>query len=235
MNADFSIIAGASDSQLKQTIMRVRDEMRLNSYPPNDYPYYHGNIPLLAVLSSQRDDTRYTWFVGYEDVSRSAVRVLVFRHDSAAFDPGTQATYQEFIRRLMLALAPDRAESATSAAAQAKQPQTVDTLPPAQTEQQPQDDGSTRLERNLTSSVEPKANKAHHKNAKHKPGPENDAANKWLIEQYFEVHKGKRKLPYFKDEWLRIREEQGKGSLANVSDSMRQVIKKEKGRRNTKA
>lgn len=53
-------------------------------------------------------------------------------------------------------------------------------------------------------------------------------ANQWLIQQHFEEGK---KLPHLRDEWLKRREEEGKALPANVDDSMRQVIRRERKRR----
>ncbi len=58
-------------------------------------------------------------------------------------------------------------------------------------------------------------------------------ADDWLIEQYFDIHQGNRKPITFADEWLRIRQEQD-GNIyipLNVADSVRQVIAKERTRR----
>lgn len=61
-------------------------------------------------------------------------------------------------------------------------------------------------------------------------------ADQWLIKQYFDVYGERRKPGTFADDWLRIRSEQDGINIVpqNTGDSIRQVISKERKRRNMK-
>lgn len=68
-----------------------------------------------------------------------------------------------------------------------------------------------------------------------KPGPDINEADQWLIERFFDVHHEEKKLPYFRDEWLKRRAEQSMPELTNVADRMRQTISGERKRRGMKS
>jgi hypothetical protein len=57
------------------------------------------------------------------------------------------------------------------------------------------------------------------------------AADRWLIEQYFDVYKEGRGLGTFIDEWVRLRIDEGTGIPGNPKNSMAGIISKERGRR----
>ena len=56
-------------------------------------------------------------------------------------------------------------------------------------------------------------------------------ADQWLIDQYFDVHKAHRSLAYFKEYWIRLREEELVQIPTDIDNSMAQIITKERKRR----
>jgi hypothetical protein len=53
-------------------------------------------------------------------------------------------------------------------------------------------------------------------------------ADRWLIDQYFDVHNEQRALAYFKDDWIRRREEELVQIPTDADNSMAQIIAKER-------
>lgn len=117
-----------SAEQVKRFISEIVEALGLSSFPLNDHSYQQReDMTVIAEISSDRhrSGAMHAWIVGYADLSRTMARVMVFPHEWASFDIGTQAIYDEFIRLVSKRVTPVKSEQSAQVRSVSQQRRTA--------------------------------------------------------------------------------------------------------------